>query len=71
VEPTDLAPGDDASGIVVQLAFLSLVTVPFSAAVWPSGSISVKGFGHQVAHVGETVGESVELVLVGVAHGES
>ena len=30
----------------------------------------VKGFGHQVAHVGETVGESVELLLVGVAHGE-
>jgi len=29
----------------------------------------VKGFGHQVAHVGETVGESVELLLVGVAHG--
>ena len=30
----------------------------------------VKGFGYQVAHVGETVGESVELLLVGVAHGE-
>ena len=29
----------------------------------------VEGFGYQVAHVGETVGESVELLLVGVAHG--
>ena len=29
----------------------------------------VEGVGHQVAHVGETVGESVELLLVGVAHG--
>jgi hypothetical protein len=30
----------------------------------------VKGFGHQDAHVGETVAESVELLLVGAAHGE-
>jgi hypothetical protein len=30
----------------------------------------VKGLGYQVAHIGKTVGESVELHLVGVAHGE-
>jgi hypothetical protein len=29
----------------------------------------VEGFGYQDAHVGETVGEAVELILVGVAHG--
>ena len=31
-------------------------------------SCSVKGVGHQIAHVGETGSESVELILVGVPH---